>query len=647
MAKKLRKKVLAMLMTLAMVVSLLPAVTMTAQAALLGGADKASATSITVGVATEIITDTRPNYFWFDVTASGEYTILLTGGDYYLYLDLYGTSETALATDYANDEGDVSCSITCSLAPGKYYIDAQNGLGSAYICTLSISAANAAPTVTTSGGATAYTEHGLATVIDSGITISDPDGDADWNDGRLIVQIAANNKTSDTLSMPTSDVEAIYIDSNKLIWSGTTQIGVADALSVTGGTAWFFAFNVNATSALVQATARAIKFSNGSDDPGTSRTITYTVTDKNNASTSNTKTVSINAVNNAPTLSVTSISQTFTEGGSAVALFSGANVSTVESEQKITQLILTVSNLSDGTNELLNIDGSDIALTTGNSVITANSTCSVSVAGTTATVTISKGEGISAGTMASLINGITYTNSSGNPSAGSRVITLTSIQDNGGTANGGSDTTLLSTASTVTVVRLPKVTSVSSTNDNGTYGIGETIHITVTFSEPVTVTGTPQLTLETGAVDRTATYLSGSGSNTLTFTYTTQAGDDTSDLDYKATSDLSLNGGTIKCGTTDADLTLPAPGAENSLGHNKEIVIEAFPTVSLGVSPASITENGGTANITAAINVASSQDIIVTIAFMGTATTERIITLRRARPSPYPPETCPPMPLSE
>ena len=41
----------------------------------------------------------------------------------------------------------------------------------------------------------------------------------------------------------------------------------------------------------------------------------------------------------------------------------------------------------------------------------------------------------------------------------------------------------------------PTVTAVSTTKSAGTYGAGTTIPITVTFSHPVTVTGTPQLTL--------------------------------------------------------------------------------------------------------------------------------------------------------
>jgi hypothetical protein len=55
--------------------------------------------------------------------------------------------------------------------------------------------------------------------------------------------------------------------------------------------------------------------------------------------------------------------------------------------------------------------------------------------------------------------------------------------------------------------------------------VGDVITVTVTFDQSVTVTGgTPTLLLETGLVDRNATYVSGSGSNILTFSYTVQAG---------------------------------------------------------------------------------------------------------------------------
>ena len=61
----------------------------------------------------------------------------------------------------------------------------------------------------------------------------------------------------------------------------------------------------------------------------------------------------------------------------------------------------------------------------------------------------------------------------------------------------------------------PTVVSVSSTTEDGAYNFGDTINVTVTFSEAVIVTGNPQITLETGTMDRVGDYNSGSTSATL------------------------------------------------------------------------------------------------------------------------------------
>ncbi|SVB68928.1 uncharacterized protein METZ01_LOCUS221782, partial [marine metagenome] len=75
----------------------------------------------------------------------------------------------------------------------------------------------------------------------------------------------------------------------------------------------------------------------------------------------------------------------------------------------------------------------------------------------------------------------------------------------------------------------PTVSSVSSTTANGTYKVDDVIAITITFSENVTVSGTPQLTLETGSSDAVVNYSSGSGGATLTFNYTVASGHTSSD----------------------------------------------------------------------------------------------------------------------
>ncbi|MFX1267286.1 MAG: NosD domain-containing protein [Promethearchaeota archaeon] len=131
------------------------------------------------------------------------------------------------------------------------------------------------------------------------------------------------------------------------------------------------------------------------------------------------------------------------------------------------------------------------------------------------------------------------------------------------------------------------ISNVTSTNPDGTYRLGETIEITVIFSDTVEVTGTPQLTLETGDTDAIVDYTSGDGTNVLSFNYTVELDHYSTDLDYISTTALSLNGGTIRgIVGNDADLTLPSPGAANSLGANKDIFVDAkTPTVTQVTSP--------------------------------------------------------------
>jgi len=88
---------------------------------------------------------------------------------------------------------------------------------------------------------------------------------------------------------------------------------------------------------------------------------------------------------------------------------------------------------------------------------------------------------------------------------------------------------------------------------------GEIINLTVQYSEPVIVAGgTPSIALNSTG---TATYLSGSGTDTLTFEYDVTIPEMSADLDYVATNSLALNGGTIKDGADNvASNTLPAVG---------------------------------------------------------------------------------------
>ncbi len=122
------------------------------------------------------------------------------------------------------------------------------------------------------------------------------------------------------------------------------------------------------------------------------------------------------------------------------------------------------------------------------------------------------------------------------------------------------------------------VTSLTSTIASGRYTVGAVIPIKIAFTKPVNVAGTPLLALNSGAA---ASYTSGSGTASLTFTYTVGAGQNSAALDASSTAALSLNGGTIADSSgTGAALTLPAPGASGSLSAAETIVIDTVsPTV--------------------------------------------------------------------
>ncbi|QOZ32426.1 S-layer family protein [Bradyrhizobium sp. CCBAU 53421] len=101
----------------------------------------------------------------------------------------------------------------------------------------------------------------------------------------------------------------------------------------------------------------------------------------------------------------------------------------------------------------------------------------------------------------------------------------------------------------------PSVTSVTTsgtgiTAGSGDLNAGHVVTFTLTFDENVTVTGQPHLLLNDGGF---ASFVSGSGTNALTYQYTVAAGENTPDL---AVIGSDLHGGTMKDQFNhDADLT--------------------------------------------------------------------------------------------
>ena len=115
----------------------------------------------------------------------------------------------------------------------------------------------------------------------------------------------------------------------------------------------------------------------------------------------------------------------------------------------------------------------------------------------------------------------------------------------------------------------PSITDGPITNSparGDTYGAGEEISVQLTFSEPVTVSGTPRLGIDIGDNRRWAEYEeSAAGDTSLLFSYTVQADDRDADGLSIAANALELNGGSIEDGDGNAaDLAHPAWAASSN-----------------------------------------------------------------------------------
>jgi gliding motility-associated-like protein len=329
---------------------------------------------------------------------------------------------------------------------------------------------NAAPVIANlNGDVLNFIEDSALVLLDAGgnATVTDPDSQ-DFDGGNVTVSIIANRvNTEDVLFIRNQGTSGGQIGTSGLnITYGGTLIGTRTANGGTDIHDLVIALNSAATPAIVQALLSNLTYvnSNTTEPNGATRSIRVTIND-GDGGTSAAAIISLNItpVNDAPILTATGATTTFTEGGAAVGLFNGTNVSTVESGQLITMLKVTVTNVTDGSDEVIHFDGTDIPLVNGftdNSLIHGVD-IGVAVTGSTATLTLVKTGGLSAAQ--TLVNGMTYVNQSIKPTEANRVITITSLQDDGGTASGGTDTSSPNVAATVAVIAVNSAPVISGT----------------------------------------------------------------------------------------------------------------------------------------------------------------------------------------
>lgn len=272
---------------------------------------------------------------------------------------------------------------------------------------------NTAPTVS-GDAATTVAEGGVVTLLSADLSASDmeqPDGlqvvlASDPTNGTLFRDLNGNGVVDGTETALLSGSKFALAD----IAAGRIKY-LHDGSETLDGS---FTFNVSDGSALSDADGVA---------PG-DQAHTFNIT--------------VTQVDDAPTLSASALGSGvapvgFTEGAAAVAVFSAANASPVETGENITGITIMVSGLSDGVSERLVVDGTAFALTQGISGTSTGGSIvgfSVSVTGGTALVTLTSD--LPAATWNALIVGLAYENTSQNPTNGDRALTLTSVTETGG-----------------------------------------------------------------------------------------------------------------------------------------------------------------------------------------------------------------------
>ncbi|MEG1959556.1 MAG: DUF4347 domain-containing protein [Pseudomonas sp.] len=307
------------------------------------------------------------------------------------------------------------------------------------------------------GDSVSYFEDGAFTLLDpnSNATVSDADS-ANFNGGKLTVQVSGGGTAGEDVLFIRNQgngANEIQIDGTSIKYNGLV---IGTFAGGSNGSALVITLTSEATATTTAALLHNLAYRNSNtlQPSTTTRSVSISMDDgAGGNSVVSVVSVAVVSVNDAPVVNAIGANPTFTENGSAVVLFAGATLNTVETGQLVKQLVFTVSNLADGSMERLSIDGSTFNLVNGTNVVTLNNGASVTVslAAGTATVTLSH-SGLSTSTVQAMVNNMTYSNASEGPTGSSRVVTLRSVSDTGGTANGGVDIAVLGITSTVTLV---------------------------------------------------------------------------------------------------------------------------------------------------------------------------------------------------
>jgi hypothetical protein len=322
-------------------------------------------------------------------------------------------------------------------------------------------------------------------------------------DQSLTINEDAAATTLFTLAPVVSDVDSTNVTATLTLSAAAGVLNGAGAGVLNAGV---LTYTITGTQAAVNSALAAVTYDSAQDFNG-SASVGVTIDDgasgPQGTNPTGSVSITVNPVNDAPTLTATGNNPAYTPGG--VDLFSTVTASTGpanESTQQLQKLVLTVTHVSGVAGEdVLTIDGTAVDLDTSHSETTTgplgvNAAVAYDSGTGTTTVTITSA-GLSAANMASLVDGLSYTDNNVTAGEVARVVTLTSLQDTGGGTAPNVDTATLNIASTVNFNVAPTITAGDTLNyiENATSVIDPTI--TITDPDNANMTGA-KVTITTG-----------------------------------------------------------------------------------------------------------------------------------------------------
>ncbi|PHV61736.1 cadherin-like domain-containing protein [Cyanobacterium aponinum] len=366
----------------------------------------------------------------------------------------------------SSEDPPTSVAIAYTINDGNPIINqgAGGALTGSGLINITITPQADAPVITPTTGNAIFTEavgqigNNIAISVDNAITLTDVD---DTQMANATISISSGFRTGDILSINGATIGQVIAGTNITFDSYNSGTGV---LTLSG----------TDTKANYETVLQSLTFINTGDDPtNTTRTITYNVTDANSdgagaATGTATRNITVIPINDEPTLISNGLNPKFVEGNNFKTLFNNSVTSTIEAGQLINQLVFTVSNLSNGGNERLRINGTPFNLTNGTNFTLSSGLYSgnVSVSGGIATVTINSSSGATSAQINALVDSIAYRNFSQDPTAGNRVVTITSITDNGGVLDGGDNNSNPNLISTIEVIPVNDQPTLNATGVN-------------------------------------------------------------------------------------------------------------------------------------------------------------------------------------